>query len=177
MTDLTLARLLDEYDTALGYTHSLVDDLTADEIVWRPHADSSAIGWHLGHQAAVAHFMLRNLTAAEPELDPELDRLMDSATAEADRGDLPDLDRLLGYRAEIADRVRFRVGMIDRGEVGAPAQLRMIAHNLLVAVINHEYQHDKWIGEVRAEAHGRDLPPDPASDLLSTVDGYLVVGG
>ncbi len=172
----TLTDLLVEYDRALAYTADLFTDLGADEVAWRPSAQSSAIGWHLGHQPAVAHFLVRNLTAAEPSLDPELDALMDSATAEVDRGDLPDLDHLLAYREGVAERVRFRIGAIVDGRVGAPDQLRIVAHTLLVAVINHEYQHDKWIGEVRAEAHGRDLPPDPVSDHLRKVDGYLVIG-
>ena len=41
-------------------------DLTTEEVRWRPDETSSAIGWHLGHQAHVAHFMVRNLTAAFP---------------------------------------------------------------------------------------------------------------
>lgn len=175
-TTPTLDDLVIEYERALAYTTELWDDLSAEEVVWRPDRESSAIGWHLGHQPAVAHFMIRNLTAAEPSPDPELDLLMDSATAEADRGDLPDLARLGDYRDAVAERVRFRIGNIVDGNVGAPNQLRMIAHTLLVAVINHEYQHDKWIGEVRAEAHGRALPPEPASPHLTLVDGYLVVG-
>jgi hypothetical protein len=40
---------------------------------------------------------------------------------------------------------------------------------------NHEYQHDQWISEVRAENLGHTLPPDPESDRLSRVDGYLVL--
>ncbi len=173
----TLSELLVEYDRALAYTAELWSDLSPDEVAWRPDAQSSAIGWHLGHQPAVAHFMVRNLTAAEPSLDPELDALMDSATAESDRGELPTIDRLVAYRDGVAERVRFRIGAIDRGEVGAPSQLRLIAANLLVAVINHEYQHDQWVGEVRSEAHGRELPPPPRSERLTTVDGYLVVTG
>ncbi len=172
----TIQDLLVEYDRALAYTSALVTDLTDDEVTWRAHEESSAIGWHLGHQAAVAHFMVRNLTAAEPSPDPELDVLMDSATPERERGDLPDVGRLLDYRTAVADRVRFRLRAIDDGNVGAPAQLRIIAGTLLVAVINHEYQHSKWIGEVRSDAHGKDLPPDPTSELLSQIDGYVVVG-
>ena len=175
MTAPTLVELLAEYDRALGYTHDLTADLTADEVAWRAGENASAIGWHLGHQAAVAHFMIRNLTAAEPEIDPELDRLMDSATAEPDRGAIPDLRRLHDYRDAVAERVRYRIGNIDNGKVGAPNQLRVIAANLLVAVIDHEYQHDKWIGEVREGVHGRVLPPDPASSLLTTIDGYLLL--
>ncbi len=45
-------------------------DLSPDEVTWRPHEDFSAIGWHLGHQAHVARFVIRNLTAAEPSPDP-----------------------------------------------------------------------------------------------------------
>ncbi len=174
MSTLTLDNLLAEYDRSLRYTSDLVADLTPDQIAWRPHAESSAIGWHLGHQAAVAHYMVRNLTAAEPGIDAELDQLMDSATPEAER-ELPDVSRILDYRAAVAERVRFRIGAIEEGNVGAPAQLRVIAQGLLVAVINHEYQHSKWIGEVRSDQHGKDLPDDPDSSWLSLLDGYLTI--
>ena len=120
--------------------------------------------------------MVRNLTAAEPPLDAELDALMDSATAERERGNLPDVVRITDYRGAVAERVRFRIGNIESGNVGAPAQLRVIAQGLMTAVINHEYQHSKWIGEVRAETHGKDLPALPQSPLLTEIDGYLVVG-
>ena len=175
MSTVTLAELMVEYDRALRYTDDLWSDLTPDEIGWRPHEQSSAIGWHLGHQPAVAHFMIRNLTAAEPRLDPELELLMDSATDERQRGELPPPERLADFRAEVADRVRFRVDTIDGGRTGAPTQLRVIARNLMIAVINHEYQHDRWIGEVRAGQHGRALPPEPTSAHLATLDGYVVV--
>lgn len=175
MSTMTITELLTEYERAISYTEDLWSDLTVDEVHWRPDENASAIGWHLGHQPAVAHYMVRNLTAAEPSPDPELDGLMDSATAEPDRGDLPDLARLGEYRAAVAERVRFRIGNIENGDVGAPAQLRVIAKTLLVAVINHEYQHDCWIGEVRNETFGKDLPPAPTSDRLQTIDGYVVV--
>lgn len=168
--------LLTEYDRALAYTDSLWLDLTDAEVRWRPHEESSAIGWHLGHQAAVAHFMIRNLTAAEPSPDPSLDALMDSATPERQRGDLPDLGRLRTYRDTVAERVRFRIGNIAAREVGAPEQLAVVARGLLTAVINHEYQHDQWVGEVRSRDLGKELPLRPSSPLLTTVDGYLVVG-
>ena len=167
--------LLAEYERALGYTASLWHDLSEDEVRWRPHEQSSAIGWHLGHQAAVAHFMVRNLTAAEPSPDPGLDALMDGATAEADRGDLPGTDRLATYRDAVAERLRFRIGNIAAGDVGAPAQLDVIARTLLVAVVNHEYQHAQWIGEVRERDLGRTLPARPTSPLLTELDGYCVL--
>lgn len=177
MSSLSIAELLVEYDRALGYTDELHRDLTADELAWRPHDDASGIGWHLGHQAAVAHFMVRNLIAAEPSLDPELDALMDSATPEPARGQLPSPARLTDYRRRVAERVRFRVGAIDAGRVGAPAQLRVIARTTLAAIINHEYQHDRWIGEVRADDLGHELPDRPQSDSLTEIDGYIVIGG
>ena len=176
MTTPTIADLLAEYDRALTYTADLHHGLTGEQIAWRADEQASGIGWHLGHQPAVAHFMVRNLTAAEPSIDVELDALMDSATPEPDRGALPELGRLLDYRDAVADRVRFRMRQIDDGQVGAPTQLRFIAQTLLVAVINHEYQHSKWIGEVRSEVHGLDLPPDPTSPWLTTLDGYTVIG-
>lgn len=171
----TISELLTEYDRALAYTGDLWTDLTPDEIHWRSSDDSSAIGWHLGHQPAVAHYLVRNLTAAEASLDVELDSLMDSATAERDRGTLPGVERLADYRESVAERLRFRIGNIESGNVGAPTQLRVVAKTLLTVAINHEYQHDKWIGEVRVEQHGKELPPAPTSRHLSTLDGYLVV--
>jgi hypothetical protein len=170
-----MSQLLDELDRAHAYTDELQVGLTLEQIAWRPRAESSGIGWHLGHQAAVAHFMLRNLTAAEPRIDAAIDALMDSATPEHERGDLPSLDRIREYRSIVAERIHFRIGQIDQGAVDAPAQLRVIASTLLVALVNHEYQHSKWIGEVRTGAFGLGLPPPPSSPRLSTVDGYIVL--
>jgi hypothetical protein len=168
--------LLREYDRARAYTDQLWTDLSADEVRWRPHDNFSAIGWHLGHQAHVAHFMIRNLTAAEPSPDPELDPVMDSANPEPGRGTLPDLARLAAFRSHVAERVHVRIGAIRDGRVGAPRQLAVVAQALLTALINHEYQHDQWIGEVRAGNLGHALPDRPRSDLLTELDGYLVVG-
>ncbi|WP_133917535.1 DinB family protein [Streptomyces sp. NBC_00582] len=173
MHDLTA--LLHEYDRARAYTDDLWRDLTPDEVTWRPHEDSSAIGWHLGHQAHVAHFMVRNLTAAEPSPDPGLDGLMDSANPEKFRGALPTVERLTAFRDTVAERVHARIGAIASGDVGAPGQLAVVGNLLLTALINHEYQHDQWISEVRAGDLGHALPPDPASDRLSRIDGYLVL--
>lgn len=175
MSHPTIDQLLAEFDRAIAYTDSLWTDLTLDEVHWRPHDNASAIGWHLGHQAAVSHYMVRNLTAAEPPLDAELDRLMDSATPEPDRGTLPDVDRLRAYRSGAAERLRYRMRNIERGDVGAPAQLAVVARLLITAVVNHEYQHSQWIGEVRSRDLGHALPDRPASDLLRTIDGYLVL--
>jgi len=175
--DATIARLLDEYERSLDHTEQLWSGLTEEELHWRPHEHSSAIGWHLGHQAAVAHFMVRNLTAAEPSPDPELDAMMDGATAEPDRGRLPGSARLRAYRDNVAERLRVRIGDIASGDVGAPAQLDVIARTLLVAVVNHEYQHAKWIGEVREQDLGHTPVTPPTSPLLTTIDGYCVLGG
>jgi len=172
----SIPELLAEYDRARAYTDLLWRDLRAEEVCWRPHTESSAIGWHLGHQATVAHFMVRNLTAAEPSPDAELEPLMDSATPERIRGDLPDLRRLADFRAEVAERVHARTGDIAARAVSAPGQMLVIATTLLIAVINHEYQHDQWIAEVRSRDLGRELPPRPVSDALTELDGYLVIG-
>ncbi len=167
-----LHALLGEYDRARAYTDDLWKDLTPDEVTWRPHEDSSAIGWHLGHQAHVAHFMIRNLTAAEASPDPELEPVMDSATPEGRRGDLPANERIVAYRAAVADRVRFRISAIAAGRVGAPAQLAVVVANVLTAIVDHEYQHDQWIGEVRSDDLGHRLPDRPTSPLLVEIDGY-----
>ena len=170
-----LQSLLHEYDRARAYTDELWKDLSPDEVTWRPHENSSAIGWHLGHQAHVAHFMIRNLTAAEPSPDPELDALMDSAQPEKFRGVLPTVRRLTEFRDTVAERVHARIGDIAVGKVSAPTQLTIVATYLVTALVNHEYQHDQWISEVRAENLGHTLPPDPESDRLGRVDGYLVL--
>lgn len=171
----TIAELLHEYDRARAYTDLLWLDLSPDEVVWRPHENSSAIGWHLGHQAHVAHFMVRNLTAAEPSPDPELDAIMDSANPEQFRGALPTVDRLRTFRDTVAERVHARLGNIAAGNVGAPDQMIIVGTHLLTALVNHEYQHDQWIGEVRSQQLGHALPPDPTGDLVRRVDGYLVI--
>lgn len=167
--------LLREYDRARAYTDELWKDLSPDEVTWRPSEHSSAIGWHLGHQAHVAHFMIRNLTAAEPSPDPELDALMDSAQPERFRGALPTVKRLTEFRDTVAERVHARINDIAVGRVAAPAQLTVVATHLLIALINHEYQHDQWIGEVRANDLGHALPPDPDTGQVSRLDGYLVL--
>jgi hypothetical protein len=119
--------------------------------------------------------MIRNLTAAEPSPDPGLDALMDSANPEQFRGALPTVQRLATFRDAVADRVHARVGDIAAGHVGAPAQLAIVATHLLTALVNHEYQHDQWISEVRAQNLGHALPPDPEADGLARIDGYLVL--
>jgi hypothetical protein len=121
--------------------------------------------------------MIRNLTAAEPSPMPDLDGVMDSANPEKLRLPLPAPARLNEFRDTVAERVHARLETIGAGDVGAPAQLKIVAQTLLTAIINHEYQHDKWIGEVRADNLGLPLPDGPVSDRLCTVDGYLVVCG
>ncbi len=174
--DDRLASLLAEYDRALAHTDALWRDLTPEEVAWRPHENASAIGWHLGHQAAVAHFLVRNLIAAETSPDPELDGLMDSATPEPARGQLPSPERLAAYRTAVAERVRRRVEDIRAGDIGATDQMRLVAEGVLTAIVNHEYQHSQWIGEVRERDLGKPLPPRPTSPCLREVDGYLVLG-
>ena len=173
--DHTIPQLLAEFDRAKAYTDSLWADLTVDEVHWRPHDNFSPIGWHLGHQAAISHFMVRNLTAAEPSLDPQLDLLMDSATPEVGRSALPDLDRLRSYRDTAAERLHVRMDNIADCRVSAPQQLQRIAVGLITAVTNHEYQHSQWIGEVREQDLGHALPDRPTSDLLTLINGYLMI--
>lgn len=167
--------LVDELGRAWAYTDSLWLDLSDDEVTWRPSPQSSAIGWHLGHQAAVAHYTVRNLLAAEASLDPELDALMDSATPEAYRGELPERARLQRYRSAVAERVLARVDAVRTGTVGAPAQLHVVADGVVRALVNHEYQHAQWIGEVRQRDLGHPLPPRPSSPRLTSIDGYVVL--
>lgn len=169
-----LEMLLGEYELARAYSLSLIAGLSEPDIAWRPNEHSSAIGWHLGHQAAVNHFMVRNLTAAEPSFNAEFDRLFDSATPEPDRGKLPGLTAILQYRDLIAESTLGVIARIQGGDVGAPVQLGEIAAGLLRGVINHEYQHDTWIAEVR-ETLGHARVADPASTVLTNVEGYWLL--
>lgn len=170
-----LDELLAEYDRARAYTDAMWRDLPEKEIFWRPRPKFSPIGWHLGHQATVAHFMIRNLTAAEPSPDADLESIMDSANPETNRGDLPSLDRIANFRDAVGERVHVRIRNIDQGRVAARHQLRVVGQHLLVALINHEYQHDQWISEVRHDNLGHHLPSRPASHRLTESDGYTIL--
>jgi DinB superfamily len=170
-----LHTLLDEYRRAQSYSVRLVSDLDPDQVAWRPHERSSAIGWHLGHTAAVNHYLVRNLTAAAPSIDHHLDRLFDSATIEPERGSLPPIERTLAYRHAITSFTEATITTIAAGSVSAPKQLGIIAVGMLTAVINHEYQHDKWIAEVRADLGVPPTPPPEPNDLTTCVEGYLVI--
>lgn len=170
----SLTRLLHLYNDARTYSLALTTDLSEEQVNWRPHTQASAIGWHLGHQAAVNHYLVRNLTAAEPSFDRHLDALFDSATPEPERGNLPSFERVVDYRNQVADSTHATVSKIISGDVGAPGQLGLIADGLLRAVINHEYQHAAWIKEVRETLV--DTPsPSPSHEHLSNIEGYWMV--
>jgi len=171
---VTVDELLAEYDRARAHTTRIIADLDNDALVWRPHENFSAIAWHLGHTAAVNHYLVRNLTSAEPSINPAFDAVFDSAQIEPARGKLPSRDDIVDYREQIAGRTHEIVGRIAAGEVGAPAQLDLIARTMITALVNHEYQHDQWIEEVRAVLGGAPVA-GPMSDGLVSVDGYWVV--
>jgi hypothetical protein len=170
--DLDILR--DEYNLSRRYTQSLYEDLSAANIEWRPTPKSSAIGWHLGHQAAVNHYMTRNLLNAEVSLDPQLDALFDSATPEKNRGDLPSLAVILDYRDTIAQRTHDRLDTIAAAEPRADQQLRQIVVPIMAGIINHEYQHDCWIREMRA-ALGHDKADQVFSTRVVQLNGYWVL--
>lgn len=176
MPSVSLADLLDEHRIAQAYSIALTDDLDAGQVSWRPDENSSAIGWHLGHQGAVNHYMVRNLTAAEVTFDEAFDKVFDSATPEPYRGDLPALDDTIAYRQAIAASTRTVVTRIANGDVGAPTQLHRVADRLMCSVIDHEYQHAKWIEEVR-NLFVDTPPPIPASRRLVEIDGYWMIDG
>lgn len=166
-----LEELLHEYGLARRWTDQLTADLGDADWSWRPEPASSAIGWHVGHQALVNHVMIRNLLLAEPSPDPELESIFDSATPEVDRGALPGRDRVEAYRATVGERTSMMVGRLIEG---GSDQSRLIAGGVLTAIVNHDYQHDTWIGEMRQRL-GNGLPTGPPSDRTALIDGYWVV--
>jgi len=174
MTLLTLSTLLDEFDIAQRYSASLTAGLDDAQVAWRPDENSSAMAWHLGHQGAVTHYMVRNLTAAEAPFDASFDKVFDSATPEPARGDLPPLAEIVGYREAIAASTRRVITKIADGDVGAPEQLQRVAARLMAGVIDHEYQHAKWVEEVRGTFLDTEAPaPQSANTVL--VDGYWMI--
>lgn len=171
---MDLDQLREEYDLARGYTQRLYEGLPEAEVLWRPAVNSSGIGWHLGHQAVVNHFMIRNLLDAEISLNPAFDALFDAANPEANRGDLPPLVDIVAYRNAIAERTHTRIDAILKGERSASKQLAHVLGPILLGIIHHEYQHDCWIGEMRATL-GHGGPPEVLSKRVQQVDGYWVL--
>jgi hypothetical protein len=171
---MDLVTLRDEYDLARRYTHSLYEDLREAEVQWRPAPKSSGIAWHLGHQAAVNHFLLRNLLAAEPSLNAPFDLLFDAANPEENRATLPPLTAILAYRDAVARRTQAHVEALLTGGRPAAQQLASVMQSLLVSLINHEYQHDCWVREVRAML-GHDRPDTVWSSRVQQQDGYWVL--
>lgn len=166
--------IVGEYDMARAYTGTLYADLTEEQVAWRPCPDSSGIGWHLGHQAAVNHFLVRNLLSAEPSLAPALDALFDAATPERDRGNLPPISVITRYREAVAAATHAVIDRVLAGRVGAPTQLRHVLARVLVDAVNHEYQHDTWICEMR-EVIGRPAAAPPASIRVALVEGHWLL--
>jgi len=172
---MDLNSLRDEYDLARRYTQALVEDLSEADVQWRPSTQSSSIAWHLGHQAATAHFVLRNLINAEASLNPAYDALFDSASPVASRDQTPPLADIVAYREAIAARAHAHMAsaLDGGGQVAhdAAQQVADILGPILVSLINHEYQHDCWINEMRA-ALGRPTLDDALSTRVRKVDGY-----
>ena len=106
--------------------------------------------------------------------DPDFDALFDSATPEPQRGSLPSLDEIVAYREAVAASTRSVIERIAAGDVGAPGQLSAVGRTMLRVIINHEYQHATWMGEVRATM--LDTPaPNPESSRLVDVEGYWML--
>ncbi len=171
---MDLVTLRDEYDLARSYTQSLYEDLPESDVQWRPEPKSSAIAWHLGHQAAVNHFLLRNLFDAEPSIEPRFDALFDAANPEENRGDLPPLADIVAYRDAVAACTHARLEQLLNGQHAAPSQASHTLRTLLINLINHEYQHDCWIGEMR-QTRGYPVPASVPSQRARPVDGYWML--
>lgn len=172
---MELETLRREYDLALDYTQSLYEDLDDTEVHWRPTPQSSSIAWHLGHQAAVTHALVRNLIDAEPSLNPTFDRLFDAANPQENRGELPSLTDIVAYRHTVEGRLQAHLSALLDGNRpaahGAAQQVVRIIGPILISLINHEYQHDCWIREMRGRL-GRDKPDAVFSDRVHQIDGY-----
>lgn len=176
MSQSAIGTLLVEHAASQAYSLSLIQGLDTNQVNWRPNTSSSAIGWHLGHQAAVVHYLVRNLTAAEPSVDVDFDRLFDSATPERERGSLPPLKEILEYRVAINTHRDTILNRIADGAGSSPKQLAVVGKRMLLNLIDHEYQHAKWIEEVRNQFVA-DRVPGPVSNLVDQTDGYWMIRG
>ena len=176
--DLNILR--DEYDLARRYTHSLYEDLSEADVQWRPVPKSSSIAWHLGHQAAAAHALVRNFIEAEASLNPRFDVLFDAANPQENRGDLPPLAEIVTYRGAVTQRLHVHfAALLEGGRPAAHAatqQLGRIIVPIVLALINHEYQHDCWIREMRVQL-GHAQPDEVFSSRAQQVDGYWGLQG
>lgn len=172
---MDLLTLREEFDLALRYTQSLYEDLSEAEVQWRASPNSSGIAWHLGHQAAVNHYLLRNLINAEASLNSQFDALFDSANPEDNRGNTPSLTEIVAYRDDVAKRTYGHIDTILAGDQPAAheaaQQVTRIIEPILLSMINHEYQHDCWVRETRAML-GHDKPDAVLSNRVRQVDGY-----
>ena len=172
---MDLQNLRDEYNLARRYTQSLYEDLSETQVQWRPSPTGSGIAWHLGHQAATNHVLLRNLIAAEPSLNPTFDAVFDAATAPQTRDHLPCLPDIIAYREAVAARTHAHINSLLTGGStvahDAAHQVGRLLEPLLVSLIHHEYQHDCWIREVRALL-GCAKPDAVFSRRLRQIDGY-----
>ena len=173
---MDLETMRHEYDLARQYTLSLYDGLPESSVMWRPSHQSSSIGWHLGHQAAVNHYTLRNWINRDGSINPHFDRIFDAATDEISRAFLPPLTEIVAYRDIVAARTLERIDEILTAGSRAPDQMRRVGVAMLTGLINHEYQHDCWVGEVR-QTLGHGGPPKPlsTSPCLLYCDGYWVM--
>jgi DinB family protein len=173
---MDLETMRDEYTLARQYTLSLYDDLDESTVMWRPSYQGSSIGWHLGHEAAVNHYVLRNWVNRDGSIDHAFDRIFDAATDEIGRTFLPPLGEIVAYREIVAARTIQRIDEILSGDCRAPDQMRRIGMTMLAGLINHEYQHDCWVAEVR-QTLGHGTPPAPLSSnpCLIECDGYWVM--
>ena len=173
---MELEILRHEYELARQYTLSLYDDLDESSVMWRPSYQGSSIGWHIGHQAAVNHYVLRNWVNRDGSINPAFDSVFDAATEEIGRGFLPPLAEIVAYREIVAARTLERIDEVLSGDCRAPNQMRRVGIAMLVGIINHEYQHDCWVAEVR-QVLGHSDPPSPisSSPCLVHSDGYWVM--
>jgi len=172
---MELETLRREYDLARRYTQTLYEDLDDTAVHWRPTPQSSSIAWHLGHQGAVTHVLVRNLIDAEPSLNPQFDRLFDAANPQENRGELPSLAEIVVYRDAVKDRIHAHLSALLDGHRptahGAVQQVVRILGPILMSLINHEYQHDCWIREMRSRV-GRGKPDVVFSHRVCQIDGY-----
>ena len=120
------------------------------------------------------HFLLRNLFDAEPSINPDFDALFDAANPEENRGGLPPLADVVAYREAIAARTHARLDELLNGQRAAPSQASHTLRTLLLNLINHEYQHDCWIGEMR-QIRGYPVPDAVPSQRARLVDGYWML--
>jgi iron(II)-dependent oxidoreductase len=144
-------------------TLAFVEGFDDDDLRAQPHPELSPIGWHLGHVAFTeASWILGRCAGDESLVTPYLRAWAQGATPKHERVHQPSKDTLLGYLAQVRERVLEVVARMDLDVDRAHLEHRGY---VVWLIESHEAQHRETMAIVRQLELERRLasaPPPPA---------------